>query len=215
MYSHHCHSMQAHSSQPKKISSLTLKAYGPEVTVCYPVKRNKCMSDLEKCWELNCIKALSLPELRTNWIKLEKQIPVCTNPFFRSQTHFLERRCSPCPVPFPSFVLVNISQMRFPKSGGERSMHAQVHRANITRQTHLSHQRTAWHLFPFLSLLKFHIEIPSCHSASLALSLIHQLATKSVTFNNNVHICMETHTRHKIQTFLKTTCPCSSPSCVG
>lgn len=40
------------------------------------------MSDLEKCWELNCIKALSLPELQTNWIKLEKQLPMCTDPFF-------------------------------------------------------------------------------------------------------------------------------------
>lgn len=69
-------------SHPKKISSLTLKTFGPEVTVCYPVKRNKCMSDLEKCWELNCIKALSLPELQSNWIKLEKQLPMCMNPFF-------------------------------------------------------------------------------------------------------------------------------------
>ena len=69
-------------SQAEKISSLTLKTFGPEVTVCYPVKRNKCMSDLEKCRELNCIKALSLPELQSNWIKLEKQLPMCTNPFF-------------------------------------------------------------------------------------------------------------------------------------
>lgn len=69
-------------SHPKKISSLTLKTFGPEVTVCYPVKRNKCMSDLGKCWELNCIKALSLPELQSNWIKLEKQLPMCMNPFF-------------------------------------------------------------------------------------------------------------------------------------
>lgn len=184
--------MQAHSSQPKKISSLTLKAYGPEVTVCYPVKRNKCMSDLEKCWELNCIKALSLPKLQTNWIKLEKQIPVCTNPFFFPNWFFGGEMLAVF-YSIPSFVLV-FSQMRFPKSGGERSTHAQVHRANIIRQTHLSHQHTAWHLFPFLSLLNFHIEIPSCHSASLALSLSHQPVTKSATFNNNAHICIETRT---------------------
>lgn len=46
--------------------------------------------------------------------------------------------------PTPSFVLVNIPQMRFPKSGGERSTHARVHRANIVRQTHLSHQHAGW-----------------------------------------------------------------------
>lgn len=69
-------------SQRKKIPSLTLKTFGSEVTVGYPVKRNKCMSDLENCWELNCIKALSLLELQSNWIKLEKQLPMCVNPFF-------------------------------------------------------------------------------------------------------------------------------------
>lgn len=81
-------------SHPKKISSLTLKTFGPEVNVCYPVKRNKCMSDLEKCWELNCIKALSLPELQSNWIKLEKQLPMCTNPFFNPNSFFLEEEGS-------------------------------------------------------------------------------------------------------------------------
>lgn len=96
----------------------------------------------------------------------------------------------------PSFVLVNIPQMRFPKSGGEGCTHARVHRANIVRQTHLSHQHAGWHLFPFPSLLKFHIEIPSCHSASLALSLSHQPATKSASFNKDTHICIETHTAH-------------------
>lgn len=111
--------MQAHCSQPKKISSLTLKAYGPEVTVSYPVKRNKCMSDLEKCWELNCIKALSLPELQTNWIKLEKQLPMCTNPFFFFQNSFFGGEMLAMFYSIPSFVLVNISQMRFPKSGGD------------------------------------------------------------------------------------------------
>lgn len=68
-------------SHSKEILGLTFKTFGPEVSVCYAVKRNKCMSDLEKCWELNCIKALSLPELQSNWIKLEKQLPMCLNPF--------------------------------------------------------------------------------------------------------------------------------------
>lgn len=121
LHSHRCSSMRAHCSQPKKISSLTLKAFGPEVTVCYPVKRNKCMSDLEKCWELNCIKALSLPELQTNWIKLEKQLPMCTDPFFFSPPKliFLGGEMLTMFYSTPSFVLVNIPQMRFPKSGGE------------------------------------------------------------------------------------------------
>lgn len=184
-------------SEAEKISSLTLKTFGPEVTVCYPVKRNKCMSDLEKCRELNCIKALSLPELQSNWIKLEKQLPMCTNPFFfRSRTpllFFWGGETLPMFCSSPSFVLVNIPQMRFPKSGGEGSTHARVHRANIVRQTHLSHQHAAWHRFPFLSLLKFHIEIPHCHSASLALSLSHQPATKSASFNKDTHVCTETH----------------------
>lgn len=201
----------ASSRHTLKISSVTVKTFGPEVTVCYPVKRNKWMSDLEKCWELNCIKALSLPELQSNWIKLEKLLPMCPNTFFFLHT-LLEERCSPCSIRSPSFVLVNIPQMRFPKSGGEGSTHARVHRANIVRQTHLSRQHAGWHLFPFPSLLKFHIEIPYCHSASLALSLSHQPATKSASFNKDTHI--HTHGT-QIQTFLKTTRPCSCPLCVG
>ncbi len=85
------------------------------------------MSDLEKCWELNCIKALSLPELQSNWIKLEKQLPMCMNPFFFSQTHFFfffGGEMLPVFCSTPSFVLVNIPQMRFPKPGGEGSTHA-------------------------------------------------------------------------------------------
>lgn len=152
------------------------------------------MSDLEKCRELNCIKALSLPELQSNWIKLEKQLPMY--PWIHFFLFFFFVGGDPPHVPMfystPSFVLVNIPQMRFPKSGGEGSTHARVHRANIVRQTHLSHQHAGWHLFPFPSLLKFHIEIPSCHSASLALSLSHQPATKSASFNKDTHICIET-----------------------
>ena len=47
LHCHCCCSMQTVDTllHPKKISSLTLKTFGPEVTVCYPVKRNKCMSD--------------------------------------------------------------------------------------------------------------------------------------------------------------------------
>lgn len=102
-------------SQPKKISSLAVKTFGPEVTVCYPVKRNKCMSDLEKCWELNCIKALSLPELQSNWIKLEKQLPMCVNQFcFFSNSFFWRRDASHVPS-LPIFCPCQHSPNEIPK----------------------------------------------------------------------------------------------------
>lgn len=46
----------------------------------------------------------------------------------------------------------------------------------------------------FLSLLKFHIGIPGCHSASLALSLSQQPVTKSASFNKEMNICKVAHT---------------------
>lgn len=52
---------RAADTLPKKISSLTLKTFGPEVTVCYPVKRNKCMSDLGKCWSSIALRLLVCP----------------------------------------------------------------------------------------------------------------------------------------------------------
>lgn len=84
------------------------------------------------------------------------------------------------------------------KSGGEGSTHAPVHRANTARQTHLSRQRSELpSLSPFLSLLKFHIEIPSCHSASPALSLSRQPVTKSASVRQRgTHMHIETHTSH-------------------
>lgn len=75
------------------------------------------MSDLEKCWELNCIKALSLPELQTNWIKLEKQLPMCAKSIFSHFFFFFIGDSLAVFCSTPSFVLVKIPQMRFPKIG--------------------------------------------------------------------------------------------------
>lgn len=162
----------------KKISSLTLKTFAPEVTVCRPVKRNKCMSALEKCRELNCIKALSLPELQSNWIKLEKQLPMCMNPLFFTPDFFsfICRSNAPCS---PSPWLLSLST--FPQNEAPEirwlGMHAWAQCSKLFvffffYQTHLSHQRAGsagWLAsFLFLALLKFHIEIPRCHSASPA-----------------------------------------------
>lgn len=188
----------------KKISSLTLKTFGPEVTVCYPVKRNKCMSDLEKCWELNCIKALSLLELQSNWIKLEKQLQMCRNPFF--------------PPPLHPHVLFHLDFCPCQHSTNEIP---KMRRWALSAES--KHHQADTPLTPacwltsllFLSLLKLHIGISSCHSTSLVLSLSQQPATQSASFNKDMHICKVTNTRRAIQTFLKTTCPCSFLLCAG
>lgn len=181
--------MQAHCSQPKKISSLTLKASGPEVTVCYPVKRNKCMSDLEKCWELNCIKALSLPELQTNWIKLEKQLPMCAKSIFSIFSISLFYRRLAGRVLFnPIFCPCQNSPNEIPKNQEVKGARMLERTEQTLSDRHTSHTSTpAAVSFPFPSLLKFHIEIPSRHSASLALSLSRQPATKSASFCGYAH----------------------------
>lgn len=93
------------------------------------------MSDLEMCWELNCIKALSLPELQTNWIKLEKQLPMCTDPsvvFFLflslPQIHFWGGEMLAVFSTALVFCPCQHSPNEIPqKSGGEGSTHAPVH----------------------------------------------------------------------------------------
>lgn len=82
--------------------------------------------------------------------------------------------------------------MRFPKSGGE---HACMRAQSKHCQTNTPFTQARWLLsLLFLSLLKFHIGIPCCHSASLALSLSHQPVTKSASFNKEMNICKVAHT---------------------
>lgn len=155
---------------------------------------------LRKVLELNCIKALSLPELQSNWIKLEKQLPTCMNPFFPLLAVF---------QPTPSFVLVDIPQMRFPKSGGKRARPSAQSKRCQTDTPLTPARRLASRLS--LSLLKFHIEIPRCHSASPA---CHSATSR----RQNQQVCTKTSAyakRHTSQTFLKTTRPRCRPLCVG
>lgn len=91
------------------------------------------MSDLEKCRELNCIKALSLPELQSNWIKLEKQLPMCMNPFF-SLFFFLRGGDPPHVLFHPVFCPCQHSPNEIPKirrwgehaCSGAQSKHCQT-----------------------------------------------------------------------------------------
>lgn len=160
------------------------------------------MSDSDECWELNRIKALSLTLLRSNWIKLEKKLPTGKHFFFFSLAPKLEMLPMFC-FYSPIFCPCQLSPNEIPgirRFAGTR-MHERAGRTLSDR--HTSHTSTrAASSSSLSSLLKFHIEIPRCHSARPAPHPPGPV-TQPPNRRQNQQVSTKTHThRDTIQTFL-------------